>query len=63
MSDISKKGVPDPGNSRFRAIYSLNCYEIMLLCLVIALTSVQKLRKIRGPVKAQKKRRPAGPLL
>jgi hypothetical protein len=47
MLDISKEGVPDPGNSRFRAIYSQNCYEIVLLCLVITLTNAQKLRKIR----------------
>jgi hypothetical protein len=55
MSDIPKKGVPDPGNSRFRAIYSLNCYEIMLLCLLITLTNRQKLRKIRGQSRYKRK--------
>jgi hypothetical protein len=63
MSDSFKRRAPDPGNSHFGAIYLLECYEIVLLCLVITLTNLQKLRKIRGHSNAQKKRRPAGPLL
>ena len=52
MSGSFKKRRHDPGNSYFRGVYLRN----YVLCLVITLTSLDEVRKIKGIQKQKEKR-------